>query len=157
MPQPILNWRRVDARLTLSGQPSEAQLGQIAALGVTHLVNLGPHDNRSALRDEPGTVAALRMEYHYIPVDFQAPSEADFSRFCEVMDRLAGQTIHVHCIYNARVSAFMYRYAKEGRGGDADEAFARMDGIWRPGGVWAAFIGKLGDVTERNRYAGEDY
>ena len=140
MPQPILNWRRVDARLTLSGQPSEAQLGQIAALGVTHLVNLGPHDNRSALRDEPGTVAALRMEYHYIPVDFQAPSEADFSRFCEVMDRLAGQTIHVHCIYNARVSAFMYRYRRDVL--KEDPALIRRDlhQIWEPFGVWKDFI-----------------
>lgn len=153
----ILNWRRVNPHLTTSGQPSEAELAQIAATGVSHIVNLGPHSNKGALADEPGTVAALDMGYTYIPVDFDAPTQADFDQFCAALDRLQGQTVHVHCIYNARVSAFFYRYAKEGRGGDKDEAFRRMDGIWRPGGVWAEFIGTPEDVPEKNRYRGEDY
>ena len=153
----ILNWRRWDARVTLSGQPTEAQLGEIKALGVTHVINLGPHDNNGALVDEAASVAVLGMEYVYSPVDFEQPTKADFDAFCHEMERLRGETLHVHCIYNARVSAFFYRFALEGRGGDVDMAFKLMDGIWRPGGVWAAFIGKPQDSDQPNRYEGYEY
>ena len=73
------------------------------------------------------------------------------------MERLKDKSLHVHCIYNARVSAFFYRYATSGRGGSKDVAFALMDGIWRPGGVWARFIGQHNDIDLPNRYAGDDY
>ena len=54
----ILNWRRISPLITTSGQPSEDELGQIRETGVTHIVNLGPHSNKGALPDEPGTVEA---------------------------------------------------------------------------------------------------
>ena len=96
------------------------------------------------------------MRYIYIPVDFEAPTEDDFAAFCAAMAQLGDRPVHVHCIYNARVSAFFYRYALAGFG-DAGEAFVRMDSIWRPGGVWAAFTGNLADRDLANRYAGDDY
>ena len=147
----ILNWRRRDATTTLSGQPSEAELAELAASGVTRIINLGPHSNKGALPDEPGTVAALGMTYTYIPVDFDAPTEADFAAFQQALADTAGDQRHVHCIYNARVSAFFYRHDP------TPDAFALMDGIWRPGGVWARFIGKPQDADKPNRYKGDDY
>lgn len=153
----ILNWRRIAPDLTSSGQPTEDQLAEIKALGVTHVINLGPHTNKGALTDERGTVTGLGMTYVYIPVDFDAPTDADFERFCTALEAHQGTPIHVHCIYNARVSAFFYRRAKEGLGGDPADAFERMDSIWRPGGVWADFIDNPDDATKPNRYAGEDY
>ena len=153
----ILNWRIWDERITLSGQPTEAQLALLAGEGVREIINLGPHENDGALEDEAGTVAALGMIYRYIPVDFDNPTEADWEAFCAEMEKTAGARLHVHCIYNARVSAFFYRYAMEGRGGDPAVAFDLMDGIWRPGGVWAAFIGKAEDEGKPNRYRGYEY
>ena len=153
----ILNWRRRDSRVTLSGQPSEEQLAMIAKTGVTRIINLGPHDNKGALKDEPGTVAKLGMTYIYIPVDFDAPTDDDYAMFCDQMAKAPDQPLHVHCIYNARVSAFFYRYALGGRGGDIEEAFALMDGIWRPGGVWAKFISKPEDAGQPNRFKGYEY
>ena len=153
----ILNWRRRDARVTLSGQPTEAQLTSLAQSGVAQIINLGPYDNKGALNDEPGTVAQLGMGYTYIPVDFENPTEGDYQAFCAALEQNPDAAVHVHCIYNARVSAFFYRYATEGRGGDVNAAFALMDGIWRPGGVWATFIGKPEDADKPNRYLGYDY
>ena len=153
----ILNWRRRDSRVTLSGQPTEAQLAMIAKTGVTRIINLGPHSNEGALEDEAGTVTALGMRYIYIPVDFDASSEDDYAAFCDQMAKDTDLPLHVHCIYNARVSAFFYRYALEGRGGDVKDAFHLMDDIWRPGGVWAEFIGKPEDTDEPNRYKGYEY
>ena len=81
----VLNWRRLTERITTSGQPSEKQLEDIRALGVTHIVNLGPHHNKGALEDEGGTVAKLGMTYVYIPVDFDDPSDEDFEIFRAVL------------------------------------------------------------------------
>lgn len=153
----ILNWRRIDHRLTTSGQPSVAQLEQIRDLGVRFIVNLGPHDNKGALDDEAGSVAALGMAYIYIPVDFAKPTDGDFQAFKAAIEKHPDAQMHVHCIYNARVSAFFFRYAKEGGDYDKAEASANMESIWRPGDDWAAFIDETSAKGQRNRYKGEDY
>lgn len=153
----VINWRRRDSLTTLSGQPTEDQMAQIKAMDVSDVINLGPHSNTGALPDEAATLAALGLSYTYIPVDFAAPTQADYDAFCAALERLQDRPKHVHCIYNARVSAFYYRYAAEGRGGNPEDAFALMDGIWRPGNVWADFIGKSEDVDKPIRYAGYDY
>jgi len=153
----VINWRRLNHKVTLSGQPTEEQLTQIKALGITHIINLGPHSNKGALDDEAATVAGLGMSYLYIPVDFENPKEDDYSQFCDAMEGLKNDKVHVHCIYNARVSAFFYRYAQAEQEFSEAEIHALMDGIWRPGGVWAKFIGKDADIDQPNRYAGYDY
>src|ERR1700722_8342225 len=77
-PETIYNWRRLDDRITTSGQPTEPQLAEIHALGVRHIVNLGLHTSVKALPDEAATVGRLGMTYIHIPVDFQNPTEQDF-------------------------------------------------------------------------------
>ena len=153
----VLNWRRLNDQITLSGQPTETQLAKIRDLGVNHVVNLGPHHNEGALKDEAGTIAELGMKYIYIPVDFDNPTDQNFEAFCDALESLSGHQVHVHCIYNARVTAFFYRYAKIGRGTTEAEAYKLMDGIWRPGNDWAKFIGSEEAIGQPNRYAGEDY
>ena len=140
-PTDIFAWLRLDDRLTTSGQPREEQLAELRSLGIQVVVNLGLHSHERALRDEAATVAKLGMEYIHIPVDFDAPTESDFARFCDAMARTGDAKVHVHCIVNARVSAFLYRYRREILGIDETQARAEMEKIWQPGGVWAAFIG----------------
>ena len=153
----IINWRRIDDRLTSSGQPTEAQLADIKNLGVTHIINLGPHHNKGALEDEAGSATALGMEYIYIPVEFENPTDHDFERFCEALESLPDTPVHVHCIYNARVSAFFYRYAKTSAVISVEDAFDMMDGIWRPGDDWAAFVDLPEAKGRPNRYKGYEY
>jgi len=153
----IINWRRLNHRITLSGQPTEEQLSQIKELGITHIINLGPHTNKGAFDDEAGTVSALGMVYIYIPVDFDNPTDADYLEFCDAMNRVENDRVHVHCIYNARVSAFFFRYAKSEQEFSETETFTLMDSVWRPGGVWAKFIGNDNATDQPNRYSGYDY
>lgn len=140
-PGHIYNFRRIDGRTTTSGQPTEAQLAEIAALGVTHVINLGLHSHEKALPDETASVAALGMTYIHIPVAFDAPTEADFAAFCAALAVIGDAPVHVHCIVNMRVSAFFYRYRRDVLGLGEAEARAVMDSLWQPGGVWATFIG----------------
>lgn len=153
----ILNWRRIDARLTTSGQPSEVALTELARLGVRHVINLGPHEHERALPDETASVAALGMHYTYIPVPFDAPEEAHYQAFCYAMAEHGEEPVHVHCIVNARVTAFLTRYRREVLGMAPAEARAPMDSVWRPGGVWAAFVGDDDLIGAEHRYAGRDF
>lgn len=139
-PESIYNWRRLDERTTTSGQPTEAQLADIHALGVRHIVNLGLHTSEKALPDEAASVSRLGMTYIHIPVDFQNPTDQDFEQFCSAMERLKDVPVHVHCIANYRVSAFFYRYRRDVLGMDESQARADMEAIWRPEGAWAAFV-----------------
>ena len=139
-PGTIYKWYRLDGRITTSGQPTEEQLAEIHALGVRHIVNLGLHTHEKALPDEAGSVSRLGMTYIHIPVDFQNPTDQDFEKFCSVMEELKDVQVHVHCIANARVSAFFYRYRRDVPGMDEAQARADMEQIWHPEGVWARFI-----------------
>lgn len=153
----ILNWRRMTPTITTSGQPTEAQLSELREMGVTRIVNLGPHDNKGALDDEAGTVTGLGMVYDYIPVDFEAPTDADFEAFRAVLENNPDEVIHVHCIYNARVSAFFFRYAADWDQMSVAEASNNLESIWRPGDDWAEFTGLNVAKGQPNRYKGLDY
>lgn len=155
MPDPIhiQNWRRFDDRITTSGQPSEAELAEIRALGVTHVINLGLHSHERALPDEAASVAALGMTYVHIPVAFDRPTEADFERFRDALAAIGDRPVHVHCIVNARVSAFLYRYRRDVAGSGVTEARALMESIWQPGGVWADFIGDEASAALDHRWS----
>ena len=141
-PETIYNWRRLDDRMTTSGQPTEPQLADIHALGVRHIINLGLHSHEKALPDEAASVSRLGMTYIHIPVDFQKPTDRDFDQFCSVMGQLKDVPVHVHCIANYRVSAFFYRYRRDVLGMDEAQARADMELVWRPNGVWATFVGR---------------
>ena len=58
-PETIYHWRRLDDRITTSGQPTEPQLEDIHALGIRHIVNLGLHSHEKALPDETASVSRL--------------------------------------------------------------------------------------------------
>ena len=142
-PEAIYNWRRLDDRITTSGQPTEQQLADIQALGVGHIVNLGLHTSDKALPDEAGSVSRLGMTYIHIAVDFQNPTDQDFEQFCGVMERLKDVPVHVHCIANYRVSAFLYRYRRDVLGMDEPRARVDMEAVWHPDGVWATFVERV--------------
>ncbi|HEX2794024.1 MAG TPA: protein tyrosine phosphatase family protein [Croceicoccus sp.] len=144
-PETIRAWQRIDNRLTTSGSLTEADLAALAAIGVTRIVNLAMPDHPDILPDEAAACAAQGIEYILIPVPFDAPGGAQFRRFQRA---LAGDgPVHVHCVLNWRVSAFVYRHHRE-TGMPADEALALLTGQWDPrssdhpdAATWAAFIG----------------
>ncbi len=142
MPDPtsIHHWHRLDDRITTSGQPTEAELAEIGKLGVHRVVNLALASSPRALPDEAAAVSALGMAYVHIPVDFAAPTEADFAVFCAAMAAAEGETVHVHCAANYRVSAFFCRYRRDVLGVGPAQARADLERVWQPDAVWAAFI-----------------
>ena len=130
----------VSDRLGTAGQPSEAQLRDVAGAGFDVVVNLGLLDPRYCLADEAGTVAALGLGYHHIPVDFNAPQADDLRRFFRAMDAAKGKKVFVHCAANYRVSSFVALYGEARLGWSAEQGDAHIRRIWEPNDTWARFI-----------------
>jgi hypothetical protein len=80
------------------------------------------------------------MEYIHIPVVWDNPTEADLTRFFEVMDTTKQKKRFVHCIANMRVSAFMFLYHVLRQGMPLEAARATMRQIWEPNAIWQKFI-----------------
>jgi len=138
----IYNFRRLSPTLTTSGQPDEAQFAVLRDAGVETVVNLALSTSPRALPDEAATLAALGLRYFHIPVEFTAPTEADFEAFVATMDGLGDAPVHVHCAANMRVSAFLYRYRVERLGWTEAQARPDLDAIWEPDPVWQNFLGR---------------
>ena len=91
------------------------------------------------------------MRYTHIPVPFENPTEDHWNAFCAAMAESVGEAIHVHCVANYRVSAFMYRWHRDIEGMAEPDARALMEQQWRPDKVdhpqtrpWAVFIAPNG-------------
>jgi uncharacterized protein (TIGR01244 family) len=137
----IHNYRAVDDRLGTSGQPTEAQLAEVARAGFTTVINLALHDDpRYSLADEAGTVRSLGLDYVHIPVQFAAPKQGELLAFFDAMDARIDDKVWVHCAANYRVTVFLGLYRMIRQGWPRERAFELMDGLWKPNDVWAAFI-----------------
>lgn len=139
----IYNARVVDDRLLTAGQPTEGQLREIAAAGFDTVINLAPHDGRTALPDEAGLVRELGMTYFHLPVAWDNPTDADVAAFEQLMlDLPADSHTLLHCAANFRVSAFYGLYAMKHLGWSAEQAEAFRAPIWEGSDypVWEAFI-----------------
>ena len=138
------NFRHIDERLLTAGQPNEGQLADAARQGVKVVINLALHDDpRYSLSDEAGCVRGLGMDYVHIPVQFNAPTEANLREFIAAMQAHKGEKILVHCAANYRVTAFIGLYRVLCEDWTADKAFEPMHSVWAPDAVWKQFIANM--------------
>lgn len=147
-PDDIRAWQRLDADLTTSGRIEDKDVARLADLGVAHVINLALETHPEALAGEGEKLAGQGIAYTHIPVPFDAPGEDHFAAFVAAMEH-GPKPVHVHCIMNWRVSAFLYRFNRERRGIDEAAARAIMEQQWSPdrtdrpeAQVWAAFIAR---------------
>jgi len=150
----ITNLFPIDDRMTTAGQPTAAQIADIAAAGFEVVVNLAMGDAQSGLVGEGDIVAAHGMTFYHVPVVWDAPSLDDFERFVEVMDACAGQSRFVHCALNYRVTMFTSLYGQLRWGWPIERAEALATTFWTPNDTWTTFIADvrtrwgLPDLTE---------
>ena len=136
----IYNYLPINEQLCTSGQPTEKQFAAIRDAGFNTVINLAPHQAENSLPDEGATLKTLGISYIHIPVDFQNPTDEDFSNFTKAMRAHADAPLWVHCAANMRVSAFVYRYRCSELGEAREQARADIDKIWQPFGVWRRFL-----------------
>ena len=140
----ILNYYQLTEKIASSGQPTERQLDDIAENKYDAVINLAMPDHENSLDNEGSIVTSHGMIYIHIPVPFDAPNESHFSIFSGCMDSLERKKVWVHCIVNARVSAFLYRYLQTNRGLSVEESTTPLLEKWHPqmDEVWQTFIGR---------------
>lgn len=136
----IKNFAQIAERLGTGGQPTEAQLREVAEAGYEVVVNLGLLDPRYCLPDEAGLVESLGLEYYHIPVQFDAPTVEDFQRFLALMDRCGARKTFVHCAANYRVSSFVALYGQLRLGWTVEQADAHARRFWSPDGIWLGIV-----------------
>jgi protein tyrosine phosphatase (PTP) superfamily phosphohydrolase (DUF442 family) len=138
----IINFTPLADDLLTGGQPTEAQLAEVARDGVNLVINLALSTSTSALKDESGTVTGLGMEYVHIPVEWEHPTAANLERFMNAMDAHAGQKIFVHCAMNYRATAFTALWRIRRHGWQPEKALEILRAVWNleeyP--VWQEFI-----------------
>ena len=95
--------------LATAGQPSAAQMADIARAGVRTVVDLRAAPEPRGY-DEAGAVRAVGMEYVLIPVTPETLDDATFDRFLVVMRDAARRPVLVHCATANRVGGLLIPY-----------------------------------------------
>ena len=140
--QDITNYVQLTDEVGTSGQPTAEQFKAIAEAGFSAVINLAMPDSDHAIPEEGTIVTGLGMSYVHIPVPFDAPSSAHLKQFCGAMQAFEGQKVWVHCVVNARVSAFMYQYLTQVKGLPEAESRSPILDLWEPDmdDVWRNFL-----------------
>jgi len=138
----IYNYHKVDDTVATSGQPTIPQLESVAEEGVVTIINLGLLGQSYSLEHEAGLVSSLGMDYYHIPVDWDNPTEENFTDFEKLINRLPAGKMLIHCAANYRASAFYALYALRNLDWSEARAEALMSPIWKGSHypVWEDFI-----------------
>jgi protein tyrosine phosphatase (PTP) superfamily phosphohydrolase (DUF442 family) len=94
------NFRLINEQLTTSGSLNREQLASLKKQGYVKLIDLLPPDNKHALADEKMLVESQGIEYIWIPVAWDAPTEDNYSSFVTALEQTQKQKTHIHCAAN---------------------------------------------------------
>lgn len=138
----IRNFVQITETVGTSGQPTIEQFGEIAKAGYSSVINLAMPNSDNAIANEGNIVTSLGMKYIHIPVPFEAPTKQHLTSFIRVMRAIDGEKVWVHCVANARVSAFMYHYLRIDKGYDDHAAKNQLLQRWEPkmDAAWTKFL-----------------
>jgi tyrosine-protein phosphatase SIW14 len=110
----IPNFHQVNARLFRGGQPSMVAWPELAALGVTTVIDLCREREHPAA-NEARAVEAAGMRYVRFPMNgFETPSAAQIAQVLHLVE--TGDTVFVHCkagMDRTGVVVAAYRIARE--------------------------------------------
>lgn len=107
-----------------SGQPSVEQLEAVSAAGVKTVLDLRREGEARDL-DEPGTVAAVGMEYVRLPMGYEGVPDALFDGVREILGDPARRPVLFHCATANRVGAALLPHLILDQGLDPQAALER--------------------------------
>lgn len=141
----IFNFRRINDKIAIAGQPSEDELRKLKSDGYECVLNLAPLDPRYSIDDEEGLTKSLQMEYLFQPVDFDNPTLDDFYEFGKNLSAVKDKKTLIHCAANYRASVFFGHYAIHHLGWSQEKCDELVAGVWPISDypVWAEFASIL--------------
>ena len=144
----ITNFRQYSPAFASAGQPTREQLQAVADNGFERVIYIAFTNNPNALPDEDILVKELGMEYTQIPVDFSNPLPSEYYAFADSMQRNQSRKTLLHCMVNARATAFSLLYRVLNEDVPMAEAKADMNTVWQPNAVWRDFIFEVLEENE---------
>jgi len=143
------NYRAVSETVATAGVLRPAQLAALGAEGIEVVINLMPDHSEYAVENERAIVQDQGIEYCYLPVDFSAPTLAEYVQFKDKLNQVGSQRLLIHCAANYRVSAFYSRYAIESGLWSVAQADKFMRSIWTPEEYpgWPEWLNEVADYT----------
>ena len=136
------NFINIDENVSSSGTMMNTNLKSLADAKYDAVINLLPDDNEHAKKEERESFEALNIDYTYIPVDWDAPTQTDFDVFEKVLIAAKNKKIHIHCAANYRATAFYALYAYKNLGWSRGKIDTFTASIWQISDypVWLKFI-----------------
>ena len=128
----IYNFEQMTDWLGTSGQPTREQFAAIADAGYDAVINLALPESDRAIADEGSIIAGLGMHYVHLPVQMENPTLDNLRTFIGVMQALDGKKVWVHCVVNARVSAFVFHYLRKEKNLPEQDARSSILDQWEP-------------------------
>ncbi|MFQ5817400.1 MAG: protein tyrosine phosphatase family protein [Terriglobia bacterium] len=101
----IKNFLWVNREICTGGQPTLEELEKLKAAGVRAVVNLRRPSEHAAAA-EAAKAKALGLRYFNIPVDSNAPTDAQVEEFLRVLADRQNRPVFIHCASANRVGAF---------------------------------------------------
>lgn len=126
----LQNYHEYSSNLASSGQPTTDQFRSIAKAGVDYVINLAPLTSTGAHLNEQSIVEDLNMGYSHIPVNWGNPTVSDLKNFLSIIKTNSNKTILVHCLLNARASAFVYLSKVLVENADKEREYRVLQKIW---------------------------
>ena len=136
----IVNYRNYSPTFASAGQPTAEQLPAIRDAGFERIVYVAYSDQSRSLANEDRLVKDLGMQYVHIPVEWEAPTAADYHMVAAALRDNASRKTLLHCQVNYRATAFSFLYRVLEEGVDLAEAKADMNSVWTPNETWRDLI-----------------
>jgi protein tyrosine phosphatase (PTP) superfamily phosphohydrolase (DUF442 family) len=126
----------ISPTLVTSGQPNAESLAKLGSQGFRAVIYLAPPTVHDAVPREAEILREQGIEFINIPIQFNNPTDADFTAFMEAMAKLRGEKVLVHCQVNMRASTFAFLYRVIGLKEQPEQAYEAVSRVWTPSGPW---------------------
>lgn len=146
----IYQYQRLSESIASAGQPTHAQLSDIARAGFEVVINLGLENADYSLKDERLLVESLGLIYEHLPVTWERPTKENLRGFFDIMAKHEGKRVFIHCAANKRVSVFMALYRIIQNSWSREDALHAMHKVWTPNEIWQGFIDNVLSAREEN-------
>jgi len=144
----ITNYLETAPEIYTGGQPSPDEIMALGRAGFKIIINLATDNSPDAIPDEQVLVQEAGMAYVHIPVEWMDPRPQDLAKFFTMFEQYKAFKIFVHCVYNMRVSIFVYLFRVIYEKKDREECWKCVTQIWQPNEIWLAFTQKmLAEIT----------
>lgn len=133
----IRNFLWVNTDYCTGGQPKLEDLAALKAQGVRAIINLrrpaeydhAPNQTLRGHAAEEARAKELGLRYFNIPVDPEAPADAQAEEFLKLMADSANRPAFIHCASASRVGAFWMIWRVRAQGWSLEEAEKEADRI----------------------------